>query len=183
MKVHSKASLFVVMLGVLGALSIPAVAADPATAQIKAEIARLQQSIKDKPVTDKDFGPIATMAEGALGASTAALNSGQVYLAIEKLGQAEDLLQGARAGADRAEVEKGGFPAFQSQWDKVSLRLTALDKEAHVRPWNHSPVAVRAAGGSRAGQSYPSARGRPGLRRRQRPERRSTVCRRSRRRG
>ncbi len=162
MKVHRKLFLLLPVLGAL-ALSFPAAANDSATSQIKTAIARLQQSIKDKPVTDKDFAPIATMAQDALKASAAAIDSGQLYLALEKLGQAEDLLQGARTAADKAEVEKGGLSAFQSQWNKVSLRLTALDKEAHAKQWNGAPLAVRALAEAAQGKAIPLLEGGQGF--------------------
>ncbi len=151
------------MLCAVVALSLSAFAKDSATSQIKAEIARLEQSIKDQPVTDKDFAPIATMGEGALKAASAAINSGQLYLALEKLGQAEDLLQGARTAADKTAVEKGGLPAFQSQWGKVSLRLTALDKEAHARQWNQTPLAVQALAEAAQGKAIPLLEGGQGF--------------------
>src|SRR5690242_20190250 len=67
-------------------------------AQIKAEIERLQQSLKERPIADKDFGDIASMAGSTLKASADARDGGQLYLSLEKLGQGEDLLGAARAG-------------------------------------------------------------------------------------
>ena len=108
MKVLPKLCPLSVMLIAVSALSLPAVAKDSATSQIKAEIARLEQSIKDQPVTDKALAPLTVMAEDSLKGAAAAINSGKVYLALEKLGQAQDLLQGARTAADKTAVEKGG---------------------------------------------------------------------------
>ncbi|HVP56151.1 MAG TPA: hypothetical protein VMU45_14270 [Candidatus Eisenbacteria bacterium] len=163
MKAHNRLSIRLLILGLLVSPSLPAAAEHSAASQISAEIARLQQSIKDKPVTDKDAAPIATMAQDALKASAAAANAGQVYLALEKLGQAEDLLQGARTAADKAQVEKGGLPAFQSQWNNASLRLSALDKEAHARQWNDSPLAVRALAEAAQGKAIPLLEGGQGF--------------------
>ena len=151
------------VLSLVFTLTLPAVAQNSANSQIKAEIARLQRSIKDKPVTDKDLAPIATMAEDALKAASAAINSGQMYLALEKLGQTKDLLEGARKAADKAEVEKGGLPAFQSQWGNVSLRLTALNEEAHARQWNHVPLAVQALAEAAQGKAIPLLEGGQGF--------------------
>ena len=166
MKVHSKASLFVVMVGVLGALSIAAVAADPATAQIKAEIARLQQSIKDKPVTDKDFGPIATMAEGALGVLTAALDAGQ-GTAIEKLGQAQDLLQGHAQAPTGPRSRRSGSPHF-SRTGKVSLRPPHSTRTRTSGMEQLRWPCARCRSGT--GQGYPLTRGRRGIRCSHRPQ-------------
>jgi hypothetical protein len=146
---------------ILSSLSLPA--QDSAPSQIKSEIGRLQQSMKDRPIADKDFAQLASMVDGTLRTADAALSSGQPYLALEKLGQAQDLLRGARAAADKAEVEKGGLPAFQSQWNKASLRLTALDKEAHARQWTQSPLAVRALAEAAQGKAIPLLEGGQGF--------------------
>jgi len=163
MKMLAGLRLFSAVLSVLFTLNLGAFAQGSATSQIKAEIARLEQSIKDKPVTDKDFAPIADDAANALKAALAAVDSGQLYLALEKLGQAEDLLGAARAGADKAAVENGGLAAFQSQWGKVSLRLTALDKDAHARQWNGTPLAVQALAESAQGKAIPLLEGGQGF--------------------
>jgi len=133
------------------------------TPQIKSEIDRLQESLKAKPITDKDAIQIAAMADGALKAASAAISSGQLYLALEQLGRAEDLLHAARRMDDKAEVEKGGLPAFQAQWNKVSLQLTAFDKEAHSQTWTGSPLAVRALAEAADGKAIPLLEGGQGF--------------------
>lgn len=151
------------ILGIVIAFSLSCAAQDSAASQIKAEIARLRQSIKDKPITDKDFSQVATMAEDTLKAASAAINAGNTYLALERLGQAQDLLQGARTVAnDKAEVEKEGLPAFQKQWNKASLRLTALDKDARARQWK-SPLAVQALAEAAQGKAIPLLEGGQGF--------------------
>jgi len=165
MKMQAGLRLFslLLVLSLLLTFSLCVSAQDSATSQIKAEIARLQQSAKEKPVTNKDFAPIANEAENALKAASGAIDSGQLYFALEKIGQADDLIQGARAAADKSEVEKGGLPAFQSQWGKVSLRLTALDGEAHTRQWNHTPLAVQALAEAAQGKAIPLLQGGQGF--------------------
>jgi hypothetical protein len=112
--------------------------------QIKSEIARLEQSLKDHPLSDPDLKSLATMVTDSLKSASDALAGGHIYLALEKLGQAEDLLEGARVAADKSDVEKNGLPAFESRWGKASVRLTALDKDAHARDWRNAPLAIRA---------------------------------------
>jgi len=129
--------------------------AQDAPATIKAEIARLQQSLKDHPVSDKDFGEIASTAGSTLQAAAQALDAGQVYLALERLARGQDLLEAARAGVDKANLAKSGAAAFDSAWEEVSLRLTALDKEAHARTWDNKPLAVRALSESAQGKAIP----------------------------
>jgi len=163
MTTHRKLSFCPLLLAAIAFISSTAIAADTASAQINAEIARLQQSLKLKPAADKDATQVADAAESSLKAASAAVNAGQIYLALEKLGQAEDYLQAARRMDDKAEVEKGGMPAFQSQWNKVSLRLAAFDKDAHRKTWAGSPLAVRALSEAAAGKAIPLLEGGQGF--------------------
>ena len=149
----------VLILGILAALPSPLTGQSSPSPQIKAEIARLQQSLKDNPIADPNLKDLAAMAADALKSAADAVDAAHLYLGLEKLGQAEDLLQGARAAADKAEVEKGGLPAFESQWGKVSLRLTALDKDAHARDWKHSTLAIRALAEAAQGRAVPLLEG------------------------
>ena len=134
-------------------------ASSPAAQQMKAEIARLQQTIKEKPVTDKDLADIVSAADNTLKEAGDAAAAGQIYLSLEKLGRAQNLLGAARRGADKSEVEKGGLPAFESQWGKVSLRLTAQDLETHTRDWKNAPLAVRALAQAAQGRAIPLLEG------------------------
>jgi len=163
MKVTAGLRLFVLTSIVVLAVSLRAGVQDSATAQIKSEIERLQHSIQAQPITGKDFADLAETAQGQLKIASAALDLGQVYLALEKLGQAQDLLQAARTAADNAEVVKGGLPAFQSQWNKASLRLAALDKDAHARQWTHTPLAVQALAEAAQGKAIPLLEGGQGF--------------------
>lgn len=158
-----RATLTVLTLHLAVCFSLPAVTEDSARSQIKTEITRLQQSIKDKPIADKDLSAVAHMAEDSLSAAYAAVNSGQMYLALEKLGQAQDLLQGARTAADKDAVEKGGLSAFESQWGKTSLRLTTLEKDAHAREWGHTPLAVQALAEAAQDKAIPLLEGGQGF--------------------
>jgi hypothetical protein len=125
-------------------------------APIKAELARLQQSIKDQPIANKDLS--SAMAD-AIKATTDSINSGKVLLSLEKLSEAEEFFYGSQRLDDTAAVEKGGLPAFESEWGKVSLQLTALDKEAHARKWTNSPLAVRALAERAQGRAIPLLEG------------------------
>ena len=111
--------------------------------QIQTEITRLQQGLKDQPVADPDFAGVLTAASDSLNAASAELNAGHVYLSLEKLGLAQDYLQGARAGADKEDVVKGGLPAYEAKWGKANVLLTRFDEEAAKRDWSHAPAAVR----------------------------------------
>src|SRR5689334_5757635 len=144
---------------VLGASAI----GQDASARVKAEIARLQQSLKDHPVTDKDLAEVVSTANSSLEEAEQSLDAGQVYLALEKLARGQDLLGAAQAGLDKGDLAKSGMAVFDSEWGKVSLRLTALDKEAHDRNWNHKPLAVRALSESAQGKATPLLEGSRGF--------------------
>ena len=156
MQLDPKPLSFILILGIF-ATPLPA-QTSPAV-QIKTEIARLQQSIKDNPVSTEELKGLASMIADSLKSASDAVDAGQLYLAFEKLGQAEDLLLGARSAADKSEVEKNGLPAFESRWAKVSLQLTALDKDAHAREWKHSPLAIRGLAEAAQGRAIPLLEG------------------------
>ena len=144
------------MLGLAWALVLPSrVPAQDATSKVKAEIARLQQSLKDKPITDPNFAQVGDMANTAFQSSLRATDAGHLYLSLESLAQAEDFVGGARAIVDKAGLAKAGLAAFDSDWGGVSLRLTALDKEAHDRKWDGAPAAIRALSEAAQGKSVP----------------------------
>ena len=157
MRLVSKSELVIGSLIV--ALAFPTAAQNSAPAQIRAEIARLEQSLNDKPISDPDLKNLAPMIPDALKSARQAVNAGKLYLSLEKLGQAEDLLQAARSASEKAEVEKGGLTAFESRWGKASLRLTALDKDAHTRDWKDSPLAIRALAEAAQGRAIPLLEG------------------------
>jgi hypothetical protein len=149
-------------LNVLGALPFLASAQDPKP-QIKAEIERLQHSLKEKPVSDPDFASVNSMMDDALKGALAALDSGKLYLCLEKLLQAEDLLQGARVIEEKSEAVKSGFPAFEAEWEKASKNLAALDQEARQRNWTRAPVALQSLSESAQGKSIPLLEGSRGF--------------------
>jgi len=150
-----KTSLILAILGLLATLSSPTVAQN---SQVKAEITRLQKSLKENPISDPDLKSLASMITDALKAAEDAANGGQLYLSLERLGQAEDLLQGARSAADKAEVDKTGLAAFEERWGKASLRLAALDKDAHAREWKDSPLTIRALAEAAQGRAIPCSK-------------------------
>jgi hypothetical protein len=154
MNLLSKISLILA----IGSLAFPA-AQNSAPAQIKAEIAHLEQSLKDKPISDPDLKSIVPMITDALKPTRESADAGLLYLSLEKLGQVQDLLQGARSAADKAKVEKEGLRAFESRWGKASLRLTALDKDAHARDWKGSPLAIRALADAAQARAIPLLEG------------------------
>jgi len=107
--------------------------AQDGTARIQAEIERLRQSFPEK------FEPanVKPAIEDLLKSASSALQGGNLYLSLEKLGQATDYLQGARAA-----LEKSG--AFDSEWTAASRTLEASGRTLHAVNWKGIPAAVRA---------------------------------------
>ena len=136
------------------ALTVPAAAQDEA-AGIRAEIARLQQVLEDTPVMNPDFAQVGTMVKTALGNATRAADAGHLYLSLENLAQAEDLLGGARVIVGSAGLAKAESAEFESAWGAESVRLAARDREARERKWEKAPAAVRALAEAAQGKSIP----------------------------
>jgi len=162
MRIVSGLGKFVFALTLSEALSFSASAQDPKL-QIKAEIERLQYSLKENPVSDPDFASVNSMVDDALKGAVEALDSGKLYLSLEKLLQAEDLLQGARVIEEKSQAVNSGFPAFEAEWEKASKNLAALDQEARQRNWSRSPVALQALSESAQGKSIPLLEGSRGF--------------------
>lgn len=142
----------------LSIASIKAVAQDAAS-QTKAEIERLQQSLKDKPLANPDMPDLNAAIESSLKGASSALAAGQLYLSLEKLGQAEDYLQGARTVDEKATFIKDSLPAFESEWGNASVQLTSLDKSARGRDWSRASAAIRAISEAAQGRMIPLLEG------------------------
>jgi hypothetical protein len=145
----------IVVTSLACALAITPAVAQDSNSRIKSEIERLEKALKDKPISDPNFAEVGTGVAAGLKSARQALDAGHVYLSLETLGRAEDLLGGARVLLDKTPLMKDGLPAFESEWGAASLRLVALDKEAHDRKWEKAPVAIRALSEAAQGRSIP----------------------------
>jgi hypothetical protein len=162
MRTVSSLCRFFFALTLLGALPFLASAQDPKF-QIRAEIERLQKTLQEKPISSPDFPDMNTAVGDALKSASAALDSGKLYLSLERLVQAEDLLQGARVVVDKTDAVKSGLPAFEAEWEKASKDLNTLDQEARQRNWARAPVALQALSESAQGKSIPLLEGSRGF--------------------
>jgi len=137
--------------------------AQDAGAQTKAEIDRLQQSLKENPIQSPDLADLAKRIEQSLKDAGSARATGRLYLGLENLGQAEDYFQAVRTIEAKADAIKDNFPAFEAEWGKASLEYASLDKEARQRDWNRFPAAVRALSESAQGRTIPLLEGSRGF--------------------
>ena len=140
-----------------------AVSAQDASSQTKAEIERLQQSLKEKPVASPDLPNANSIIGDALKGSAEALASGHLYLSLERLAQAEDFMHGARNVDEKTETVKESLPAFEAEWNKANLQLTALDKSARQKDWNRAPAGIRALSEAAQGRAIPLLEGSRGF--------------------
>jgi hypothetical protein len=150
-----KLFLALILIGVSPSL---ASAQDPKP-QIKAEIDRLKQSLQEKPLKNPDFPDIQSMVSDAVNSALEAIDSGKVYLALERLLQAENLFHGAHAIVDKADAVKASFPAFEAEWEKASQNLNSLNDEARKKNWKSAPLAIRALAETAEGRSIPLLEG------------------------
>ncbi len=123
-------------------MSLP-VLAQSGNSQISKEIARLRQ-INEQPFSSPDFPDLKATTATFLKGAEDALTAGDIYVALERLGQVEDMLAGARNLIEKADTVKDSLPAFEAEWGKASLRLAALDKELQSRGARGGPAAVAA---------------------------------------
>ena len=86
MKLHPPAFQSVLILPLLAALASPLAGQNSPISQVQAEIARLQQSLKEKPISDPDLNSLAPMIDDSLKSARDAAQAGQLYLSLEKLG-------------------------------------------------------------------------------------------------
>ncbi|HEY6273718.1 MAG TPA: hypothetical protein VIX19_17200 [Terriglobales bacterium] len=154
--------LLLLIFSLMLVLTLTASAQD-ASSQIKAEMERVQESLKDKPIANPDLAEIGNMISATLSDGGNALAAGRVYLSLEKLAQATDLLEGARTAVDKAEALKAGMPAFEQEWNKASLELSALDKQSRQRDWSHKQAGIRALSETAQGKAIPLLEGSQGF--------------------
>ncbi|MGB8128258.1 MAG: hypothetical protein WCG81_00530, partial [Candidatus Angelobacter sp.] len=159
MKNSSLARLFALCFAAFLLLANVAASAQDAATQIKAEIERLQQSLKDKPIANPDIAEMNSEIKENLTGAAAALATGRLYLSLEGLGRAEDHIHGARFLDAKADEIKDSLPAFESEWNKASVQLTALDKSARGRDWSHTTAGVRAISEAAQGRAIPLLEG------------------------
>jgi hypothetical protein len=156
---HSITVLFATFAAVFVLISASMMSAQDASSRIKTEIERLQHSLQEKPLNNPDFPELGTSIGNALKDSSTALAAGHLYLALERLGQAENLLQGARYMDENSGAIKDSLPAFEEEWGKASLKLASIDKAARQRDWSHASAGIRAISEAAQGRTLPLVEG------------------------
>ncbi len=124
-------------------LAVPAFNQD-AVSQIRSEIERVQRSLTAKPIQMTELRGVSSTIGDFLRQARESLDKGQVYASLEKLDLATDYLAGVRLLEEKAEVVGNDLPAFEKEWGRASLALTALDRDVRTKKWDNSRAAVRA---------------------------------------
>ncbi len=143
-------------------LALPCAGQDAAS-QIQAEAGRLQESLKERPVSDPGFPDASAKVRDGLQEVMRGQSEGKLYLSLEKLGQVTDLLYGVRDMAEKADAVKSGLPAYEAEWETVSLKLTAIDQQAGQKDWTGSSVAVQALSETAQSMTVPLLEGARGF--------------------
>lgn len=134
---------------------------DPAS-RVRAEIARLRQSLEEKPIAGAMAG-VSPACENALKASADAVEAGRLYQSLEALGRATSLIQGARFASEKEAAVASGLPAFSSAWDEASRALTEKEDGARAGRAERSRAAVRALAEAARGRVLPLLEGARGF--------------------
>ena len=131
-------------------------AADPnATAQVAAEIQRIEQAVKKTPPAEPALAGVVSNVQNSLKSADEALRSERLYLALERLVQGADLFEGIEEFAGKTATVESDMAAFEAEWGKTSRELATLSSQVRARNWNSSPAAIRALSETALGKSEP----------------------------
>ena len=122
--------------------------------KIRAEIHRLQDLWQRNPATGLDMPIVIANAKSSLKGAEEALDSGRVFLALERLLQGAELYHGIHAISEKS-AAMTGMPAFEAEWSKASVDLAGVTRQVAAAKWNRSPAAVRALSETALGRSVP----------------------------
>jgi hypothetical protein len=123
-------------------LAMPSAGQDAAP-QVQKEVERLQQFLNEKPISYPGVPNASKIIGDGLKEVIQGQSAGRLYVSLEKLGQTTDFLYGCRALSDKGEAANSGLPAYEAEWEKVSLSITAIDHHVGERNWDGDRVAVR----------------------------------------
>lgn len=139
------------VLCALVALALPAAPARgaDATAEIRAEIARLRGAVNAKPDADPEWKRFKPRLASLLAQASDSLAAGRFYLSLEELEAARSPLRAFETAKDPAAPEKD-HAAFETAWKKTSGELAATEPQAAGFP-PRLPAAVRALAESALG--------------------------------
>lgn len=158
-RLTSRACLYSLAVLIILIYSASASLAQDGSAQIRSEIERLQKSVQEKPPVTPVAPEIGKRLTETLSQAKKALDAGLEFTALEKLGQAEEYLQGARIAADQAEAVGNNLQAFENEWGKAELQLASTGKDVSQHKWNNTPAALRALAETAQTKSMPLLEG------------------------
>src|SRR5215831_16079680 len=116
------------MMAIRSAIYLAAVLSAFAQSPIETEIQRVQKSLAEKPITDRNFSGIAGEVTQRSKVAADAAAAGRLYFSLERLGQALDLLEGAHTAMDLAPTAGAGMPEFEKAWATSDKALATFEK-------------------------------------------------------
>jgi hypothetical protein len=119
------------------------------------EIRRVEGAWSQIPTADATVKSLGPVLQASLKAATEAQQAGRLYLALEKLAQAQGLLEGARAIVEKTAAVKSGMPAFEAEWQKANARVADLSREIRSKQPAGAPAGLRALSETSLGRSVP----------------------------
>jgi hypothetical protein len=147
-------SRFLILLSIVCAVALAAEDGN-ATAKIAKEIERIERAWKEAPPPGSGMDGLMSGSQASLKSAREALDAGRIYVALERLAQAEDLLGGFREVAGKTEAVTSGLPAFEVEWSKANSAVAGLSRDARGANWNNAPAALRAISETSLGRSVP----------------------------
>jgi hypothetical protein len=142
----SKIGLFLVSLQMM---AFAALGRADTVEPVKAEVARLQQTLATKS-SDPEWKETAPRIETGLTRSRKALDAGYLYQGLEELYPARFLIRVAEISAERPAATAA---EFEVRWRRAGTELAGLDRQARALSWRGKPLALRALSESSAGKS------------------------------
>ena len=138
-------------------------AAQPADARIRAEIDRIEQQLKAKPLNDPGFPNADENSANQIRSARDAAENHRLLLSLERLAQLLDFTTGVRFGIDKGSTVSSGLPAFEAEWSKTSKDLDTMDHEIAAANWGQARAAIRALAETARGRIGPLMSGSRGF--------------------
>lgn len=126
------------------AATAKSVVGQSALAQIRVELDKTEQSLRDKPISDPQFPQFARTSAGLISGARASLANGAVFLSLERLGQVWSVVLGTRSAVERTAKADSKSATFESEWSAADQRISAVEHETHDRLPKRAPAAQRA---------------------------------------
>ncbi len=121
--------------------------------KIQAKIQQLKATVAAQDAADEDWKDLEPAITKLLNRADEGVRTGRIYAALDDMGKAWVRLESFKRAKMSPEVEKAGMAEFEKAWQKASVELTALNREAQKRAWNGRSIAQQALAETAQGQT------------------------------